>query len=102
MEFANDAHRDSYDLVARYVGELFGEDVSSDPSRPAFTLQEGSALATIEVRPWREWSTTVESQSLFVTEISPSEELYRFLLDENAELLFGAFGLKDETTIIFK
>jgi hypothetical protein len=102
VEFANDAHRASYELVQHYVGTIFGDGARPDPTEPSFTINEGSAFATIVVRPWREWSATVESYSLVVTGVTRSEELYRFLLEENAELLFGAFGLKDETTVIFK
>lgn len=102
MEFAHEAHRESYELVKSYVEDLFGDDVEPDLERPAFRLSGGSALATIAVRPWREWSATVETYSWVVTDVEPSEELCLFLLEENAELLFGAFGLRDRDTVIFK
>jgi Putative bacterial sensory transduction regulator len=102
VEFAHDAHRDAYYRVARYVDDIFGGTASADADEPCFTLAEGSAVATIAVRPRLAWSSVVETYSWVVTEVEPSEELCRFLLHENAELLFGAFAIKDDTNIIFK
>lgn len=100
MQFANDAQRSSYELVDRYLRELFGDAVDVDSTAPAFTISEGSAVATIAVRPWREWSATVESYSSVVTGLDHTAELCEFLLAENADLLFGAFALKDGTVIL--
>jgi hypothetical protein len=101
VEFAHDAHRRTYDRVKAYVTVLFGEKAEEHAAEPAFTISEGSAVATVSVRPWREWSTTVETYSWVVTDVQPSEELFRYLLEENTELLFGAFGIKDRTNVIF-
>ena len=102
MEFANDAQRVAYERVERYLSEIFGDKASASSEEPSFTLTEGSAVATVAVRPRLEWSSVVETYSWVVTEVDPSEDLYRFLLEQNADLLFGAFGLKDQNNVIFK
>jgi hypothetical protein len=102
VEFVNDAQRDAYRRVERYLIEIFGDDASASPDEPSFTLSEGSAVATIAVRPRLAWSSVVETYSWVVTDVTPSEELCRFLLEENSELLFGAFGLRQGTNVIFK
>ena len=102
MEFVHSAHEAAYSRVRAYMTELFGEAATPSADEPSFVLHEGSAVATVTVRPWREHATTVETASWVVTETSPSEELFRFLLTENTSLLFGAFGLQNSTDVIFK
>jgi hypothetical protein len=81
---------------------MFGDKASPDADDPCFTLAEGSAVATIAVRPRLAWSSVVETYSWVVTGVEPTEELCLFLLKENADLLFGAFAIKDENNVIFK
>ena len=102
MRFANTAHRDAYERVERYVTDLFGDDAETSPEEPTFTLSEvfghrDDRRATKARELERGRDVLLGRDRLPV-----SEERLRFLLEENAQLLFGAFGLRDGTNVIFK
>lgn len=66
-----------------------------------FTVQEGSAVVGITIRPWHDDDMAVEFTSQLVNGAAVNEEIMRWLLQKNAELHFGAFGLLFDDTILY-
>ena len=66
-----------------------------------FTVQEGSAVIGISFRPWHEEDVAVEFTSQLVNGATINAESMRWLLQKNAELHFGSFGLLFDGTIIY-
>ncbi len=66
-----------------------------------FTMQEGSAVVGINVRPWHDEDVAVEFTSQLVNGATVNTETMRWLLQKNAELHFGAFGLLFDDTIFY-
>lgn len=66
-----------------------------------FTLQEGSAIVSITVRPWHEGDTAVEFTSQLVSGARVDEKLMRWMLEKNVELHFGALGLLFDDTVVY-
>ena len=66
-----------------------------------FTVQEGSAVIGISFRPWHIEDVAVEFTSQLVNDASLSEESMRWLLEKNAALHFGSFGLLFDGSIIY-
>ena len=67
----------------------------------SFTISSGSTQVMIVIRPFTATETCVELISNLVTGAQINEELLRFLLNKNAELHFGSFGLLFDGTITF-
>ena len=101
MEFATPAVQKVYEHIEPLIKELFGEFSYADPTYPAFRLNYNSAYVTIVVNPWGEDDATIQSYSLCVTGAEITSELMRYLLGENANLRFGAFGVDGDDDIIF-
>ena len=66
-----------------------------------FTVQEGSAVVGITIRPWHDADVVVEFTSQLVNGATVNAETMRWLLQKNAELHFGAFGLLFDDTILY-
>lgn len=66
-----------------------------------FTVQEGSAVVGITIRPWHEDDVAVEFTSQLVNGATINSDVMRWLLQKNAELHFGAFGLLFDDTILY-
>lgn len=67
----------------------------------SFTLQEGSAIVSIQVREWHEGDVAVEFTSQLVSGADVTPGLMEWLLRKNSELHFGAFGLLYDNTIMY-
>ncbi|MCB0711345.1 MAG: YbjN domain-containing protein [Ignavibacteriae bacterium] len=66
-----------------------------------FTVQEGSAVIGISFRPWHDDDVAVEFTSQLVNGATINEESMRWLLEKNAALHFGSFGLLFDGSIIY-
>jgi len=51
MEFKNDAQKETYEKVSKWLTEIFGEFVHPKDDSPLFRIAMGSALARVYVRP---------------------------------------------------
>jgi hypothetical protein len=100
MNFENDAHKSCYEKVNDYMTQLYGESAGADSEDPVFYLSSGSATVQVRVQPWYE-HTVVAVLSWVVTEVEASKELLKYLLNENFQLLFGAFAVDDQNDILF-
>lgn len=85
--------------VREYLAEVDPE--FQDYESGMFTVQEGSAVVGITIRPWHDDDVAVEFTSQLVNGAAVNEETMRWLLQKNAELHFGAFGLLFDDTILY-
>jgi hypothetical protein len=101
MEFISDAQKQVYQKISPWLHEVFGGSLKERQDVPAFSVIIGSAVAQIIVLPWRENDATVTIRSYVVTEAEINMELTQFLLRENNNMRFGAFGLDEDNDIFF-
>ncbi len=86
--------------VESYLKESFPEYISFDNG--SFTVARGKSQVMIIIRPFTENDTCVEVINNVVSGANITPELMRFLLNKNAEIHFGAFGLLFDNTITFQ
>lgn len=101
MEFLTNIHRDSYERVARWMTELFGEFARPHPCEPVFTITFGSAVTRIGVLPWGAHEAVVAVSAPVVYGAEMTLELAEYLLTQNNREEFGAFGFDKQHNVIF-
>ena len=103
IEFTNDAQRACYAKVEEYGRQLFGEmfERSTDPKRPTFYMDFGSANIFVSVKPWANDKVMVNIGSWVIQGADITEDLMDFLLRRSFEKRFGAFGLEEEDDILY-
>jgi hypothetical protein len=92
MEFAHDAHRDTFRRVEEYLGELF-EDPYHDADTGHFYVRYGTTVMEIGVDPYGPEETMVQVISYCVQGARLDPDLLLGLLELNHHLTFGAFSL---------
>jgi hypothetical protein len=102
MDFANKAQEACYKKVAGYMKELFGEMAHADNERPQFLMTMGSAGVSVAVFPWTEDESVVVANSFVVTKVAMKDDLMKFLLESNANMRFGGFGVDKDGDIFFR
>jgi len=102
MEFATAAQKACYDKTASWMKELFGELVLMRDDAPTMGVMMGSALATVAVWPWGEDDATITTRAYLVTGAELAPDLMRYLLQKNADMRFGAFGVDKDGDILFE
>jgi len=102
MEFTNKAQQDCYEKVVPWMKEIFGEFVRVREDAPLLSVVIGSAVVQIGVFPWGEDDVTVVARSYVVTGVEMTLELAQFLLKENSEMRFGAFGIDSDGDVTFQ
>lgn len=102
MDFETQAQRECFERVSPWVKELFGGSVLRKPDKPVLGVMHGSAFAQVGVFPWGDDDAIITTRSYVVTGLELSEDLMLFLLQENAGMRFGAFGVDDEGDIMFE
>jgi type III secretion system-like peptide-binding chaperone len=101
MDFQNEAQESCYARVQELMTQLFGEEAWADPNSPSFVLRRGSADVHVSVAALED-KAVVAVFSWVATGVTPSEELYRYLLTENANFVFGGFALGADNTVIYQ
>ena len=66
-----------------------------------FTIEEGSAVIGITLRPWHDGDVVVEFTSQLVSGAELDADRMRWLLETNADMHFGGFGLLFDGTVIY-
>lgn len=89
----------SRNTIREYLNEIDSEFQEYDSGM--FTMQQGSAVVGINVRPWYDDDVAIEFTSQLVNGAEVSPETMRWLLQKNSELHFGAFGLLFDNTIFY-
>ncbi len=102
MQFETQAQKGCYERVLPWVTDLFGGSVLRKPDRPILGVMHGSAFAQVGVFPWGKDDAIITTRAYVVTGAELTPELMRFLLEENAGMRFGAFGIDDEGDITFE
>lgn len=102
MEFFNDAQKSCYEKIKPWLKELFGEMIAEHPEIPSFQVKAGSAVVTITVLPWREEDVVVRALSFVVRGADLTPECCRYLLDQNANFVFGGFFIDSDGDIGFR
>jgi hypothetical protein len=101
IELKTSAQRSCYEKVAKWLQEIFGEMGFPDPESPRFLIPGGSAVTNVFVGPWGDDDATVCVRAYVVMGAELTSDLMYFLLNENADMLFGAFGLDKDGDIFF-
>jgi len=102
MEFKTAAQKACYDKVASWMKELFGELVLMRGDAPIMGVMMGSAFAQVAVQPWGDDNATIVTRAYLVTGAELTPDLMRYLLRENADMRFGAFGVDQDGDILFE
>lgn len=102
MEFKTAAQKNIYEKVQPWMKELFGTFVSERKDEPFFGISVGSAFVSVGVLPWGEDDATITTRCFVITGAEMTPELMHFLLRENDQMRFGAFGLDGVDDIFFE
>lgn len=102
MEFRTAAQKACYEKITPWMKELFGEFVMFRNDAPAMAVVIGSAVAQVGVIPWGNDDTTINTRAYVVTGAEATPELMHFLLRENDNMRFGAFGLDNDDDVFFE
>jgi type III secretion system-like peptide-binding chaperone len=100
--FETDAQREVYDKVGRYLQELFGDLAEASEENPVFWVPHGSTAALVSVLPWGEDDATISVRAYVLFHAQIGEGLMYFLLRQNDDCLFGAFGLDADDDVFFE
>lgn len=101
IEFKTEAQQECYDKIFSWMDELFDDYPWETLDEPGFGLFLGSAWVEVLINPWEDDETIIRTQSKVVVGADISSELMRFLLQENAEMMFGAFSVNKAGEILF-
>lgn len=102
MEFQTQAQKACYEKVVAWMKELFGELAQPRDDAPAVVVLSGSAVAQAIVFPWGEDDAVICTRAYVVTGVELTPDLMHFLLRENADMRFGAFGVDKDGDILFE
>lgn len=102
MQFQTQAQQACYDQIALWMRELFGKFPCARADFPGLGLFMNSALVEVLIYPWQDDDAVINTRSYVVTDIDLAPDLMRFLLEENAKMLFGAFGVDEAGSILFE
>jgi hypothetical protein len=102
IRFETIAQAEAHEKVSGYLSELFGEMAKPVPTRAVFLLQMGSTLTHIVVAPWGDDDAVVMVRAYVVYGADLAPDLLRYLLEKNASMRFGAFGLDRDGDIFFE
>ncbi len=101
MEFLSEPQQQVYEKIAPWMREVFGAFLRERDDAPGFHVVVGSAYASIYVLPWRDDDATVMARSYVVTNVELTPDLLHYLLRENEQLRFGAFGVDKDNDICY-
>jgi len=101
MEFDTAAQRTCYTQVKVWMQEIFGEVVVVHDDVPVFGIPYGSALVHVVVYPLGKTEAAIQVRAYVVRNVQIVPELAQYLLHQNAQMRFGAFGLDEDNDIFF-
>ncbi|MGL5197319.1 MAG: T3SS (YopN, CesT) and YbjN peptide-binding chaperone 1 [Chroococcales cyanobacterium] len=102
MQFQTSAQEACYHKVALWMQELFGKFPCARQDVPGLGLFMGSALVEVLILPWGEEDSVINTRAYVVTEAELTADLMRFLLEQNSNMIFGAFGIDGKGDILFE
>lgn len=101
MTSLSPTHQKTLDKVSTWIQEQFSHVPHERLDEPGFGLFMGSAWVEVRVQPWKE-DTIINVSSNVVSGAKVDLDLLQFLLQENDELVFGAFSMDGSGTIRFQ
>jgi len=102
MNFQHANHEEIYKKTGTYLREVFGEMVHARAEFPSYVVPMGSTFANVNVYPWGDNDATVNVRAWVVMGADMTPELMHYLLRQNDDFRFGAFGLDKENDIFFE
>ncbi len=102
MEFKSNAQKATFEKVGQYMKELFGEMAGVRDDYPAYYLIMGSAVVQVFILPWGDNEAIINCRAYVVNGAERTQEMLEYLLRENYEMRFGAFGLDKDGSITFE
>ena len=102
MEFQTPAQKGVYDTVVPLMKELFGEMASAREDRPTFGVRFGSAWVQTWVSAWGDDDATITTRAWLTSGTEVTADLGRYLLNANADMRFGAFGIDKDGDSFFE
>jgi hypothetical protein len=102
MEFKTEIQKTCYEKVSQWMTEIFGTAFTTfRDDAPLINYRMGSAIVGVSVYPWGDDEATICARAYVVTGIELTPELMKYLLSENNDMRFGAFGLDQDGDIFF-
>ena len=102
LKFQTAAQEACYEKVVMWIQELFGKCPCARQDIPGLGIFIGSALVEVLVFPWDKDDAVINTRSYVVVGAELKPELMRYLLEENAKMIFGAFGISPDSEILFE
>jgi hypothetical protein len=102
MEFQHDVHAQAYERVKQLMTELYGELYSAAADFPGFVLDAGSTKVHVAVLPWGDSDACVKVFAWVIVGAELTQDLMKYLLQKNDEIVFGGFGIDSDGDIFFK
>ncbi|NUN65793.1 YbjN domain-containing protein [Pseudanabaena biceps] len=102
MEFQTTAQEACYEKVTTWIQEIFGRCPCARPDIPGLGMFVGSALVEVLVFAWDKDDAVINTRSYVVVGAELKPDLMRYLLEENAKMMFGAFGISPDNEILFE
>ena len=102
MEFKTAAQKEAYERIAGYLKELFGETARANATAPSFGIASGSAYVQVGVYARGDADVFVNTWAWVVQGAERTPELMAYLLNENVNIYYGAFGMDEAGDIIFR
>jgi len=101
VQFESPPQRACYTKIFPWMDELFGESLQIHPDRPEFALTVGSALAQTLVLPFQS-DAVIATRAYVVRGVPATLEFFRYLLEQNDRMTFGAFGIDPEGDVFLE
>lgn len=101
IKFQTRAQEECYKKVHAYMTKTFGSLFKAHDALPTFALVLGSAMVTVTVLPWGQDDAVVMVRSYVIFGAELTRELLHYLLLENFDFRFGAFGIDKDGDIFF-
>jgi hypothetical protein len=102
MSFASDLHREVFEKVRVWLGELVGSDNVFEHGELAFVIYRGSAKIFVGVFTRSDPEDIVINIRLYIV-VGPrlDNDLFEYLIRENFNLVYGAFAIDKDNDIVF-
>jgi hypothetical protein len=94
MDFEDEVHKETFDKLQEYLGELF-EEPYHDPESDHFYVRYGTTVLEISVEPYDAEEAVIIIMSYCVQDVELAEDLLLGLLELNHQVPCGAFSLVD-------
>ena len=96
MDFATAAQKTAYEKSREGTKELLGDFSHERPDVPIIDIIFGSVSGLVSVHPWRDDSACAVIMIGVARGIEVTEDMAKYLLQENFNLAFGSFAIAEK------